>query len=110
MRDVLERIVAELLARGPRGISLDDVGEAIGVELVSQAEIEELLQRLESAGCHVGTVTPAIRDHLKLVLEVARELGRGRGAAPNVTEVAEKSGLSVGEVRAALLYASVLSR
>jgi hypothetical protein len=110
MRELLERIVSDLLARETHEISLDDVGEAIGSELVSQAEIEELLQRLESSGRRVGTVTPAIREHLKVVLDVARELGRGRGAAPNVNEVAEKSGLSAGEVRAALLYASVLSR
>jgi hypothetical protein len=110
MKAVLEAIVVQLLATGKMDITLDEVGDAIGCELISQAEIEEILSRLEAAGRRVGAVTPAIRDHLQKVLAEARTLRQTQGAAPNVAAIAEKTGLSVGEVRAALLYASVLSR
>jgi uncharacterized protein YidB (DUF937 family) len=110
MRAVLEAIVERLLAASETNITLDEVGEAIGLELVSQSEIEEILDRLERAGRRVGSVTPSIRQHLQTVLVEARALRNEQGSSPSVAMIAQKTGLSIGEVRAALLYASVLSR
>jgi hypothetical protein len=110
MRPELERIIAELLATSTHEVSLDEIGERIGTLFVTQSEIDEVLTRLESSGRQVGSVTPAIREHLQGVLAAARALRQMNNVTPSVDDIAMRTGFSVGEVRAALLYASVLSR
>ena len=110
MRPELERIIADLLAANALDVSLDEIGERIGTLFVTQSEIDEVLTRLESSGRRVGAVTPAIREHLQGVLEAARAIRQLQNGTPKVEDLAKRTGLSVGAVRAALLYASVLSR
>jgi len=110
MRPIVEGMITQLLAQGKREISLDEVGDTIGAEAVSQAEIELILQRLEDAGCAVGSLTPNLREHLHRVLRAGRALRAPDGAVPSVASVAEATGLPAGAVRAALLYGQVLSR
>jgi hypothetical protein len=110
MRDVVSSILERLLASSSNEVSLDEVGDAIGAQLVTQPEIEELLDALERAGRRVGEGTPDLREHLRRVLRAARQLRSVERREPTVDAIAKATGLSSGEVRAALLYASVLSR
>jgi hypothetical protein len=110
MRAELEVILQHLTATGPRTISLDEIGDAIGAALISQAEIEMLFDALEASGSHVGGPSPSLKEHLFTVLREARRLQQASSGAPRVDDIARATGLSAGEVRAALLYASVLSR
>jgi hypothetical protein len=110
MRAELEAIRDRLLATGPRTISLDEIGDEVGATLISQAEIEMLFDALEAAGNHVGGPSPSLKEHLFSVLREARRLQQAGAAAPRVEDIAAATGLSAGAVRAALLYASVLSR
>ncbi|MGC4069151.1 MAG: hypothetical protein QM784_31790 [Polyangiaceae bacterium] len=110
MRAELQAIFERLNAKGPRNISLDEIGDVIGAALISQAEIEMLFDALETAGSHVGGPSPSLKEHLMSVLREARRLQQATASAPRVEDIAMATGLSAGEVRAALLYASVLSR
>jgi hypothetical protein len=110
MRPELETILKQLLTTGADEISLDVIGETIGATRISQDEIERLLERLEQAGKQIGGPSPKVRQHLRPVIEQARRLRQERQATPNVGAIAEATGLSVAEVRAALLYAQVLGR
>jgi len=91
-------------------LSLDLIGEAIGAEAITVDEIDELFLALENAGRSVGTATPNVREQLAVVLRHARQLHRANRATPDVAAIAHAAGLTPGEVRSALLYASVLSR
>jgi hypothetical protein len=110
MRRELDMILQQLLARDESAISLDAIGAAIGAERITQDEIEQLLALLEKAGREIGGPTPKVRANLHPVLEQARRLKRKQNATPNVTAIAEATGLTVAEVRSALLYATVMGR
>ncbi len=110
MRPAIAAILARLLRSDDKALSLDLIGEAIGVEGITAAEIDELFHALEKAGRTVGSVTPNVREHLSLVLREARRLRRQSRTIPDIVAIARAAGLTPGEVRAALLYASVLSR
>lgn len=120
MRPFIKQVLDGLLASKPREITLDELGNAIGANPITQDEIDTLLTLLEEAGCAVGGATPNVRGHLHQVLHAARVLrelnvasgqaGASAGTAPGVAEIAKQAGLSTDEVRAALRYAQVLSR
>jgi len=110
MRPAIAAILARLLHSDETVLSLDLIGDAIGVEGITAEEIDELFHALEKAGRTIGTVTPNVREHLGVVLREARRLRRQSQAIPDIAAIARAAGLSPGEVRAALLYASVLSR
>lgn len=120
MRPLVEKLVSELLAPGPRELSLDEVGTAVGSHAITQDEIDQMLTLLEEAGCTVSGATQSVRQQLRQVLDAARALralqGSGTnpsdsaGRAPTVSAIAERAGLTLDEVRAALRYAQVLSR
>lgn len=106
----VERVASDLLEAGARPISLDEIGEAIGLTWAQPGEIDRLFLLLEEAG---ATIVDPERDELApsllLVLRAARQLrAEGRSASPR--EIAECSGLSERRVRVALLYGEVLSR
>jgi hypothetical protein len=106
--DWIEQMVAILLPDGPRAVTLDEVGQAIGEDAVGSAEVEALLDCLESAGATiVESSASGLAPLLKTVIETAREL-RAEGKRPSPENVAERSGLSARAVRVALLYADVL--
>jgi hypothetical protein len=110
MRPAIVTILDRLLQSDEQLLSLDVIGDAIGVEGISAEEIDELFHALGKAGRTIGTVTPNVREHLGLVLREARRLRRHSQAVPDIAAIARAAGLTPSEVRAALLYASVLSR
>lgn len=108
MTDWVAKVVAVLLFDGPRTLTLDEVGEAIGNRPVGSEDVELLLQALERAG---ATIAPpggeGLVDLLRRVLVTAREL-RTSGETPTPTAISDKSGIPVRAVRVALLYADVI--
>src|SRR5512145_3534092 len=104
MRDEVDSILRRLLAIGAPEISLDRIGEEIGAARISQDEIEQLLLHLEQADKRIGSPSMDVRRHLRPVLEQARRLKAQSHATPNVVAIAEATGLTVAEVRAALLF------
>ena len=110
MRPAVAAIFERLLVSAGPLVSLDAIGEAIGVEQISPSEIEELFEALEAAGREIDSTAPNIRLHLALVLREARRLRSQQASSPSVTSLAEATKLTEREVRAALLYASVLGR
>lgn len=110
MRPAITAILEHLLDRKDRSLTLDTIGEAIGIEQISQAEIEELFQALENAGREIDATAPDVRFHLELVVREARRLRSRHGSNPDVKALAEATKLTTSEVRTALLYASVLGR
>lgn len=103
--------VFEVLSRGsPREISLDEIGEAIGVRFAEPRLIEELFARLEGAGFVVAVPGSAdLRERLLRVLTLARTL-REAGQSSGLAELAGALGWSVRETRTVLLYGEVLAR
>jgi Sigma-70 region 3 len=93
-------------------VSLDRVAEAIGAAAVTMQDIEAILDALEAGGRRVES-RPEFRDPpaaLAQVLKAVRSFSAVSGRRPTLPEIAQHSGLSVGEVRFALLYARVLVR
>ncbi len=108
MTDWVAELVAALLVEGPRTLTLDEVGEAIGDRPVGSDEVERLLQALENAGATI--VQPGGEGLVQLlhrVLAAAREI-RTEGRSPSPTAISQRSGMSVRAVRVALLYADVI--
>ncbi|HEY5957357.1 MAG TPA: hypothetical protein VIV60_12415 [Polyangiaceae bacterium] len=110
MRNEVEAVLNQLLARDELTLSLDTIGEVIGAMYITQPEIEFVLQRLEEAGKSVGIANAKLRENLRPVIEQARRLKQLSGTNPSLSAIAEATQLSIGEVRAALLYASILGR
>jgi hypothetical protein len=110
MRPAITAILESLLKREERNLSLDTIGEAIGAQQIDQNEIEELFQWLEAAGRQIETTTSHVRQHFALVLREARRLREQQSSTPDAQAIAVATGLTTSEVRAALLYASVLGR
>jgi hypothetical protein len=108
MRPTIVAILERLLKCEDGSLSLDAIGDAIGTEQISQAEIEELFHSLEAAGRSIDTTAPNVRQHLVLVLGEARRLRELNHSNPDVKTLASATQLTESEVRAALLYASVL--
>ncbi len=103
--------VLSLLARGtPRVVTLDEIGEAFGLDWAKPEQIEWLFDQLESRGFTIGEPEPvALAALLRSVLVAARGL-RAAGRAASPSDIASDTGLDVREVRVALLYAEVLGR
>jgi hypothetical protein len=98
--------------RGESGavIALDSVAEAIGALPVTMPDIEAIFDALERAGRRVEAETKDPPAALAKVLSTVRSFSAVSGRRPTVPEMAQHSGLSIGEVRFALLYARVLVR
>ena len=110
MRPAVAAILEGLLKSKDHSLSLDTIGEAIGTEQISQAEIEALFQSIEAAGRQIDAQVPDVRLHLNLVLREARRLREQHQSNPDVKALAGATNLTEREVRTALLYASVLGR
>jgi len=91
-------------------ITLDEVAEAIGAAPVTMAEIEAIFDALEAAGHPVAAEPKNPPAVLAQVLATVRSFSAISGRRPTVPEIAQHSGLSLAEVRFALLYARVLVR
>jgi Sigma-70 region 3 len=95
---------------GAEVVSLDRVAEAIGAAAVTMQEIEAILDALDAAGRRVEAEVKDPPAALARVLKAVRSFSAVSGRRPTLPEIAQHSGLSVGEVRFALLYARVLVR
>jgi len=109
--EIAARLLEGARRRGPDAqISLDEVAEAIGALAVSMPEIEAVFDTLEAAGHRVEAERKNPPEALAQVLATVRSFSAISGRRPTLPEIAEHSGLSVGEVRFALMYARVLVR
>jgi Sigma-70 region 3 len=86
------------------------VSEAVGATAVTFEDIEAIFDGLEAAGRHVESESKDPPAALAKVLATVRSFSAVSGRRPTLPEIAEHSGLSLGEVRFALLYARVLIR
>jgi len=113
MRPAIEAIVEQLLRRHRASgrVHLNDLGEVIGVQAITQAEIEEIVDRLEAEGLRVGE---ALDDEdvsvLRAVLDAVRRLRASLGRRPTVAEIAREAGCAEHEVRRALEHGAGASR
>ena len=76
----------------------------------TMAEIEAIFDSLEAAGHPVAAEPKNPPAALAKVLSTVRSFSALSGRKPTLSEIAQHSGLSLGEVRFALLYARVLVR
>ena len=107
----LQRVVQGLLADSKDEISLDELAAAVGDLAVSTDEIDAMMSALEAKGRTVGTRSGKSGvTMLRAVVEAAREIAGERGKRPTHAEIAERSGLTVDEVRQALALARVMQR
>jgi hypothetical protein len=105
--------LARLLVRSERSkkVTLDEVGEAIGVVVVSTEDVDLLFGALEKAGrAVVGPEGQRGVGHLQRVLPAARALAASLGRPPTRAELAERTGLSEDEVKHALALGQVMGR
>jgi hypothetical protein len=110
--EVLAIVDALLEASEPtKEITLDAIGDAIGAKAITPDEIDALITALEAAGrVIVGPKGGDGEDHLRAVLGAARALTPELGRRPTTAEIAERSGLTLLEVRHALALAKVMQR
>jgi predicted DsbA family dithiol-disulfide isomerase len=109
----LEKVAEALLAASTESmtVSLDAMGEAIGVVPVSADDIDALMATLEDAGrTVVGPEGPRGVARLRLVIPAAHALAATLGRKPTLAEIAAKTGMDADEVRHALALARVMGR
>ena len=109
----LSEAAAALLAQSAESktISIDAIGEAIGLVPVSADDVEALLETLEEAGrAVIGPEGARGVGMLRLVIPAARALTATLGRKPTVLEIAQKAGVDEDEVRQALALARVMGR
>ncbi len=106
----MARIVGELLASPGEQISLDAVASAIGAAAVGFDDIEAIFDALEAVGRHVHSEPRDPPAALGKVLAAVRSFSAVSGRKPTLAEMATHSGLTLAEVKFALLYARVLVR
>ena len=99
-------IIAALLAKFPSDITLDQIGEEIGIRAVTPPQIEAIIDTLEKKGRRVLTPPGGNGEaNLKKVLAARRELGKA-----SVSDLAAHTGLSEEQIRQALELAKVMQR
>lgn len=109
LADIVERLVAS--SAGSSAITLDALGEAIGARAISHEEVDAMLAALEARGVEVvGPEGGGGEARLRRALDAARLLRAELGRAPNVAQIAARSGLTEDEVRHALALARVMQR
>jgi len=109
----LEPVLAQLLADSAAsgGVTLDDVGEAIGPVAVSTDDVDALLTALESAGRKViGPEGARGVGNLRRVLPAARALAARLGRSPTIAKLVQETGLAEGDVRHALALGKVMGQ
>jgi hypothetical protein len=109
LKAVLDSLLAE--SKQTSEVSLDALGEALGTHAISTDDVDEIMRALEDAGRKViGPEGGGGEDRLKVVLSTARALVAELGRKPRASEIAERSGLTVDEVRQALALSQVMQR
>ena len=113
LRPDLAPVLARLLADSERTrrVTLDELGEAIGVIAVSIDDVDALLTALEAQGREVvGPEGARGVGNLQQVLPAARALAASLGRRPTLAELIEKTGLNEADVRHALALGRVMGR
>lgn len=108
------RDVATALLRASedrRAVTLDEIGEALGVLAVSADEIDALMAELETAGRTIEAPDVAAGEsRLRIVLAIARTLRAELGRTPRPEEIAARASIPLEAVRHALALAKVMQR
>ncbi len=113
LRPELATVVDDLLRGTARGdvITLDAIGEAIGVRAASADEIDLMMSMLEEQGRQVVSEEGGRGEaKLKSVLDAARVLRAELGRAPRHDEIAARAGMSREDVQHALSLARIMQR
>jgi len=113
MKKELEEVVRFLLeeSKDTGEVSLDTLGEALGVRAISTDDVDDVMRALERAGRRVvGPEGGGGEGRLKVVLTTARALVKELGRKPSVAEIVARSGLTEDEVRQALALSQVMQR
>ncbi len=113
MRDEVARVLASLfvMSEKTKTISLDEIGEVLGVIAITTDEIDALLAALEARGRRVTAPSGGGGEsRLKVVLATARELRAQLSRPPKPAEIAERASLTEQEVRHALALAKVIAK
>jgi hypothetical protein len=110
MQSPVPTILAQLLAESGQVVALDAVADAIGAAAVTMQDIEAIFEGLEAAGHSIEAERRDPPAALKQVLATVRSFSAVSGRRPTIPEIAQHSGLSVAEIRFAMLYARVLVR
>lgn len=112
MNERLRRLLDDLVEKSrPTGqLTLDEIGDAMGTDAYSSAEIGWLLDALEERLRIVVSPQGNAAADLRKVLAAARKLTDEQGHRPTTEELAEETGLTESAVRAALLLGRVMGR
>ncbi len=106
---VAARLIAE--SEDSKRVTLDAIGEAIGVVAVSTDDVDTLLTWLERAGREVvGPEGARGVGNLQRVMPAARALATRLGRAPTLAELVAETGLAEQDVRHALALGRVMAR
>ena len=113
MRAEVARVMASLLVTSEKSktISLDEIGEALGVMAITAEEIDVLVVTLESRGRRIlGPSGGGGESRLKVVIATARDLRAELSRPPKPAEIAARASMTEQEVRHALALAKVISK
>jgi hypothetical protein len=113
LRPDLAPVLARLLADSERTgrLTLDELGDAIGVIAVSIDDVDALLSALEAEGrTVVGPEGARGVGSLLKVLPAVRALAARLGRRPTLAELIAETGLSEADVRHALALGRVMGR
>lgn len=113
LRAELQAIVDALLAESVVSavVSLDALGDAIGVHAVTAAEIDAMLRQLEECGRTIAAPAGGGgEERLKAVVAAARVLASQLGRPATLREIAAHSNLEVDQARHALTLLKIMQR
>jgi hypothetical protein len=109
LAEVASRLLAD--SEASRTVSLDEMGDAIGVLPVSTEDVDALMTVLERAGRRiVGPEGARGVGNLRRVMPAARALRAKLGRAPTIAELAAETGIGTDDVRHALALGRVMGR
>lgn len=112
-REPLRQVLDALLegSEDRRAVTLDEIGESLGVMAVNAEEIDALLTALEAAGRRIDGPDGAHGEsRLRVVIAAARELRAELGRTPRPEEIAARASMPIEAVRHALALAKVMQR
>ena len=105
----MDQLVAD--TKDTRQVSLDALGQAIGLLSVSYVEIDAMITELEARDRRVEATSEGRgEEYLRRVVEAVRTLSRELGRRPSLAEIALRTALSLDQVRYALLLARIMQR
>ncbi len=106
--EVAQALDALLQAAEGGSIDIDRFAEIIGAAALDSEEIDFLFGDLEARGHSVVVPEGGGSSRLKKVLAAARTLRSELGRTPRASEIAERAGMSEGDVQIALAFARTL--